>query len=194
MKQDPLQESTQKPFYAPRPPRAPFNRVVRAGAARSVSSANHAKARSARVSIRNIRACSSSTPSAHSRSAVTAWSCSIGNFARDRRHSTRTKGDCIVGMFNEVVFEAACPDCKAIVGGFQTQDDLNDVLALTTVGPDSVRNFYSECKCGAWLEFDMVPPVNPQWTLSVGMKIGKNPNVATHGPKPLDEFAAPKNA
>lgn len=56
-----------------------------------------------------------------------------------------------MGMFDDVNFKTACPDCGSEMSGFQSKDGACEMLV---VEPTEVRNFYSSCaKCGTWVEF-----------------------------------------
>ena len=94
-----------------------------------------------------------------------------------------------MGLFNYVVFKYKCPECGSTVSAFQTKDDLNDELYLLNVSPSSVRNFYAGCpKCKHSIEFTMVPPEDPMWTLFHGSAKESESTYQTIGPKLLDEF------
>ena len=94
-----------------------------------------------------------------------------------------------MGLFNDVVFKCECPKCGAVIGGFQTKDEINDMLGLSGVEPNSVRNFYSICReCKTWIEFNLVPPADPAWILSYGPQGETEATLTTIGPRPLGEF------
>lgn len=62
-----------------------------------------------------------------------------------------------MGMFDEVNFVTACPECGAQMAGFQSKDR---ACLLEKVEPDSLLNFYSFCRgCGAWVEFTRLPAI-----------------------------------
>lgn len=54
-----------------------------------------------------------------------------------------------MGMFDEVNFEMPCPNCGARLDSFQTKD-LD--CTMDKVEPDNLREFYTSCKCGNWVE------------------------------------------
>lgn len=55
-------------------------------------------------------------------------------------------------MFDNVDYEAPCIKCGAILDDWQTKDG---PLMLTTVQPDEVDNFYTDCHvCGEWNEIN----------------------------------------
>ena len=61
-----------------------------------------------------------------------------------------------MGMFDEVKYEAPCWKCGEILKHWQSKDGPCNLLTLF---PTEVDNFYDSCgKCGAWNEYDRVPP------------------------------------
>ncbi len=57
-----------------------------------------------------------------------------------------------MGMFDYVHFEMNCPECGAIVNGFQSKDGDCD---LEFIEPDGLDSFYSYCNsCKSWIEFN----------------------------------------
>ena len=60
-----------------------------------------------------------------------------------------------MGMFDDVHFEMDCPKCGAHLNSFQSK---SGHCELDTVEPDGLGNFYSSCRCGAWIEFSREQP------------------------------------
>lgn len=59
-----------------------------------------------------------------------------------------------MGMFDYIDYECNCPDCGAVVKGFQSKDGF---CVMETLKPSDVKSFYSSCdKCKVWLEFTVV--------------------------------------
>ena len=70
-----------------------------------------------------------------------------------------------MGMFDYVNHEAKCPECGAIVDGFQSKDGPCELITLEI---SDVDNFYTDCaKCNAWLEYERVKM--PTFQLYVGL-------------------------
>jgi len=59
-----------------------------------------------------------------------------------------------MGMFDYVNFEMDCPKCGKKVGNFQSKDSL---CQLNKLDPTEVDTFYSNCKCGNWIELAREP-------------------------------------
>ena len=60
-----------------------------------------------------------------------------------------------MGMFDDVDFELACPNCDEIVKGWQSKDG---ECTMAMVKPETVRRFYSLCgHCGTWIEMKVIP-------------------------------------
>jgi len=55
-----------------------------------------------------------------------------------------------MGMFDNVRFEMDCPKCGAKLSDFQTTEGQ---CIMGTLDFWEVRNFYTLCKCGTWIEF-----------------------------------------
>lgn len=54
-------------------------------------------------------------------------------------------------MFDWVLFEVECPNCKTKIDGFQSKDG---GCGLYTLGFWEVNNFYSSCpSCRTWVEY-----------------------------------------
>lgn len=56
-----------------------------------------------------------------------------------------------MGLFDYINFSTKCPNCSAIVSGFQSKDS---GCMLQTLEPWTVRNFYTSCSiCKTCLEY-----------------------------------------
>ena len=55
-----------------------------------------------------------------------------------------------MGMYDRVRYEMDCPGCGAKLSDFQSQDRAS---VMDTLDFWEVRNFYTLCKCGTWVEF-----------------------------------------
>jgi len=64
-----------------------------------------------------------------------------------------------MGMFDWVHFEMDCPLCGSKITGFQSKDGKCDLM---TIEPDDVEDFYSSCKCGAWVQFSKEQEIIPK--------------------------------
>lgn len=58
--------------------------------------------------------------------------------------------------FDHVNFACLCPSCGAKITTFKTKDLCNQ---LDTVDYRIVYHFYTECRCGAWIDFIRKPAV-----------------------------------
>ncbi len=69
-----------------------------------------------------------------------------------------------MGLYDRVDYETDCPQCGAIVDGFQTKD--GDPY-MNVVKPGSVNNFYSKCdNCNAWIDLNRIIPPTADFTIS----------------------------
>lgn len=55
-----------------------------------------------------------------------------------------------MGMFDRVNYSHPCPICEETIHTFQSKDG---DCQLDLIDPPSVRNFYGDCECGVWVEF-----------------------------------------
>ena len=55
-----------------------------------------------------------------------------------------------MGLFDYVNVEISCPSCGKKLSGFQSKDSYCE---MDLIDPTEVCEFYSDCDCGAWIEF-----------------------------------------
>lgn len=67
-----------------------------------------------------------------------------------------------MGMFNWVNFETKCPVCGRTLENFQTKDAKNNLDCLKFY---EVDNFYNDCECGTWVEFNLKKEVREKFTI-----------------------------
>jgi len=61
-----------------------------------------------------------------------------------------------MGMYDNITApEVLCPKCGSSLMGWQSKDG---VCELTNIHYLQVNNFYTNCKCGAWIEFNRITP------------------------------------
>jgi len=73
-----------------------------------------------------------------------------------------------MGMFDYIKHECVCPNCHQKVTGFQSKDAACELDALK---PTDVRNFYTDCHCGTWIEFAAMPTTNYEMTATKDDKV-----------------------
>ena len=85
-----------------------------------------------------------------------------------------------MGMFDWIKFETKCPNCKQKVNNFQSKDRGCHMQILNYW---EVDNFYSPCKCGTWIEYNLIKkkPAIPITHYKKTIKLPKiNKNLKIH--------------